>query len=146
MTGSGDNYMKNTYKTKAREVIILFLKDHAEQRLTAREIYDAVCNDDVEVNRTTVYRNLDRLCETGELLRFKEPNQDAWCYQYSEDHEHCTEHMHARCTVCGKIFHLDKSFVKTFSDKMLDEYGVYIDTSQTVILGKCSRCRRMKKK
>lgn len=138
--------MKNPYKTKAREEIISFLKDHTEQRLTAKEVYDAVCRENVEMNRTTVYRNLDRLCESGELLRFKEPNQDAWSYQYSADHEHCSEHMHAKCSVCGKVFHLDKAFVKTFSDEMQKEYGLYIDTSQTVILGKCTKCRRMKKK
>ncbi len=43
-----------------------------------REINEAVCNDEVEVNRTTIYRNLDRLCENGELMRFKEPNRDAF--------------------------------------------------------------------
>ena len=87
--------MKSTYKTKAREVIISYLKKHPEQRLTAREIYEAVCNSEVEVNRTTIYRNLDRLCETGELMRFKEPNRDAWYYQYSAEHDLCDKHMHA---------------------------------------------------
>ncbi len=138
--------MKSTYKTKAREVIITYLKNHSEQRLTAREIYEAVCGQEVEINRTTVYRNLDRLCETGELMRFKEPNRDAWYYQYSAKHDHCDEHMHAQCSVCGKIFHLDKPFVDAFGKGMLKEYGLDIDPADTIILGKCSKCRRMKKK
>jgi Fe2+ or Zn2+ uptake regulation protein len=137
---------KNTYKTKAREVIIAYLKSHPEQRHTAREIYEAVCNGEVPVNRTTIYRNLDRLCESGELMRFKEPNQDAWYYQYSAEHEHCDRHMHAQCSVCGKIFHLDKPFVDTFADGMLKEYGLDVSPAETVILGRCSKCRRMKKK
>ncbi len=137
--------MKSTYKTKAREVIMAYLKEHPEQRLTAREIYEAVCDQDVEVNRTTVYRNLDRLCETGELMRFKEPNQDAWYYQYSADHDHCDRHMHAQCSSCGQIFHLDKPFVESFGAGMLKEYGLDIDPAGTIILGKCSKCKFSKK-
>ncbi|MBO6240879.1 MAG: transcriptional repressor [Butyrivibrio sp.] len=138
--------MKSTYKTKAREMIIAYLKEHPEQRLTAREIYEAVCSGNVEVDRTTVYRNLDRLCESGELMRFKEPNRDAWYYQYSAEHEHCDRHMHAQCSLCGKIFHLDKPFVDVFAAEMLKEYGLEIDPSETIILGKCSKCRRIKKR
>ncbi len=138
--------MKSTYKTKAREVIISYLKKHPEQRLTAREIYEAVCNSEVEVNRTTIYRNLDRLCETGELMRFKEPNRDAWYYQYSAEHDHCDKHMHAQCSMCGKVFHLDKPFVEAFNAGMLEEYGIDINPADTIILGRCSKCRRIKEK
>lgn len=138
--------MKNSYKTKARELIIEYLKKHMEQRLTAREIYEAVCQAEPQVNRTTIYRNLDRLCEQGQLVRFKEPNQDAWCYEYSSDHDKCHMHMHAQCSICGKIFHLDKPFVEAFSSHMLDEYGLDVCPSETIIRGFCSKCRRMKKK
>ncbi len=138
--------MKSIYKTKAREMIIAYLKEHPEQRLTAREIYEAVCKGEVEVNRTTVYRNLDRLCETGELMRFKEANRDAWYYQFSADHDHCDRHMHGQCSICGKIFHLDKSFVDDFGAGILKEYGLEIDTARTIILGKCNICRHINKK
>ncbi|MCR5032602.1 MAG: transcriptional repressor [Lachnospiraceae bacterium] len=138
--------MKSAYKTKAREVILGFLKEHTEQRFTAREIYEAVRVQDEGINRTTVYRNLDRLCEAGELLRYKEPNQDSWYYQYSAEYEHCDEHMHAQCSVCGRIFHLDKPFVGAFGAKVLTEYGLSIDPAQTIILGTCRQCSRKKKK
>ncbi len=138
--------MKSTYKTKAREIMIKYLKEHADQRHTAKEIYEAVCNGEAEINRTTVYRNLDRLCETGEVLKFKEANRDSWYYQYSAEHEHCNKHMHAQCSVCGKIFHLDKPFVDMFNVGVLKEYGLDINPADTVILGKCSKCRRIKRK
>ncbi|MCR4697395.1 MAG: transcriptional repressor [Lachnospiraceae bacterium] len=138
--------MKSTYKTKSRELITTYLKSHAEQRFTAREIYEEICRQEAGINRTTVYRNLDRLCEIGELLKYKEPNQDAWYYQYSLKHNHCDKHMHGQCSVCGKIFHLDEPFVKSFGDKLLEKYGLDIDPAQTIVLGKCSKCRRIKKK
>lgn len=133
--------MKSTYKTKAREEIMAYLKEHTEQRFTAREIFEAVSGHEDGINRTTVYRNLDRLCETGDLLKFKEPNQDSWYYQYSSDHDHCDEHMHAQCSECGRIFHLEKSFADTFEKKVLNEYGLMIDPSKTIIIGKCDKCR-----
>ncbi len=133
--------MKGTYKTKAREEIMAYLKEHTEQRFTAREICEAVSGKTDSINRTTVYRNLDRLCETGDLLKFKEPNQDAWYYQYSFDHDHCDEHMHAQCSECGRIFHLEDSFADTFEKKVQDEYGLIIDPSKTIIIGKCDKCR-----
>ncbi len=133
--------MKSAYKTKAREEIMTYLKNHNDQRFTAKEILEVVSKNAEGTNRTTVYRNLDRLCDSGELMKFKEPNQDSWYYQYSSEHEHCHEHMHAQCSVCGKIFHLEKPFVDSFGKKMLAEYGLAIDPSQTIIIGKCSNCR-----
>ncbi len=133
--------MKGTYKTKAREEIMAYLKEHTEQRSTAKEIYEAVSKRTEGINRTTVYRNLDRLCETGEILKFKEANSDAWYYQFSLEHDHCDEHMHAQCSICGRIFHLDAPFVNTFGVKVMAEYGLSIDPSQTIIVGKCSACR-----
>lgn len=137
--------MKNTYKTKAREEIVAYLKEHAEQRFTAREIYEAVSRHDSGINRTTVYRNLDRFCDEGELLKFKEANQEAWYYQYSSEHCHCDKHMHAQCSTCGKIFHLDEPFAKAFGDELLEICGLDIDPAKTIILGRCSECREKQK-
>ena len=133
--------MRNSYKTKAREYIIQYLKEHSDRRFTAREVYNYLKLEDSGVNRTTVYRNLDRLCENGDLVRYKEPNQDAWYYQYSESHQHCDEHMHAQCSECGRIFHLENPFVHDFAEKLEREYGLNIDSSKTMIIGKCDECK-----
>lgn len=135
--------MKRSYKTKAREEIITYIKDHSEQRFTAKEIFEAVCAQANGINRTTVYRNLDRLCDAGELLKFRESNQDAWYYQYSSQHEHCDEHMHAQCSICGRIFHLDEPFVEDFADRIRAEYGIDVDRSKTIIIGKCNECKKI---
>ncbi len=133
--------MKNVYKTKARECIISYLKEHSEQRFTAREIYDYLREKIDGINRTTIYRNLDRLCENGELIKYKESNQDSWFYQYSETHQHCDRHMHAQCSECGKIFHLENNFVEEFEEKLHSVYGLNINTSKTMIIGKCDDCK-----
>ncbi|MBR6404396.1 MAG: transcriptional repressor [Eubacterium sp.] len=138
--------MKVVYKTKARECIIAYLKEHSEKRFTAREIYDFLKSEVEGINRTTVYRNLDRLCEQGDLMRYKEPNQDAWYYQYSEQHENCHAHMHAQCSECGKIFHLDDPFVGEFEKKIQSIYRLDINSSKSIIIGICNDCKKKHKK
>lgn len=132
--------MKGTYKTKAREYIVAYLKDNVEKRFTAREIYDYLKQEIDGVNRTTIYRNLDRMCENGEILRYKEPNQDSWYYQYSSEHKHCNAHMHAQCSECGKIYHLESAFVDEFKNKLLKIYGLELNVTKTIIIGKCREC------
>ncbi len=137
--------MKNTYKTKAREVILAYLKEHTEQRLTAREIYEAVRVEDAENNRSTVYRNLERLVNDGSLIKYKEADVDATCYRYSEHNGSCNDHLHAQCTGCGKVFHLKNSVLGNASNKIKSEYGIDIDYGKTVIIGVCDKCRKKKK-
>ena len=134
--------MKNAYKTKARELIISYLKENCDRRFTAREIFDYVTENAEGVNRTTIYRNLDRMCEQGDLTKFKEPNQDAWYFQYSSEHTHCNSHMHAQCSECGKIFHLENSFVDDFENRVRDAYGLDVNASKTIIIGVCDDCNK----
>ncbi len=133
------------YRTKAREAIIEYLKSNSDKRFTAKEIFDELKKDIDGLNRTTIYRNLERLCVQGELLRFKEPNQDSWYYQYTEGSEHCDKHMHAQCSQCGKIFHLEDEFVNEFENKLNAIYGLNIDSSQSIIIAKCKDCNKSDK-
>jgi Fe2+ or Zn2+ uptake regulation protein len=128
------------YKTKVRTLIINYLKANSDRRFTAREIYDSIKDQAGSLNQTTIYRNMDRLCEEGELVRYKEPNRNAWYYQYSDEHKHCNRHMHAQCSTCGKIFHLEKPFVDEFTDRIRTMYGLDVSPSDTIIIGQCEDC------
>lgn len=131
------------YKTKVRTLIISYLKSNSDRRFTAREIYDSIKDQAGSLNQTTIYRNMDRLCEEGELVRYKEPNRNAWYYQYSDEHKHCNRHMHAQCSTCGKIFHLEKPFVDEFTDRIRTMYGLDVSPSDTIIIGRCEDCGQM---
>ncbi len=132
--------MKAEYRTKARSRIMEHLKAHPDRRFTAGEIYKEIGSQAESIDRTTVYRNLDRLCEQGKLVKYKEPNQEAWYYQYSEECSRCNAHMHARCSECGRIFHLENEFVEEFERKMQFVYGLDMNPSKSLIIGKCTDC------
>jgi Fe2+/Zn2+ uptake regulation proteins len=53
------------------------------------------------VSRSTVYRNLNLLCEEGHLQRIQVPD--------SADHidHNITPHYHAVCGVCGNVFDIE---------------------------------------
>ena len=118
-----------------------FLKQNSDKRFTAAEVFENVNKSPNSINLTTVYRNLDRLCEQGELVKFQEPSHDAWYYQYSDKHKHCDLHMHAKCSECGKIYHLESDFVEEFEERVNSVYGIDIDTSKTIIVGRCKDCQ-----
>ena len=51
------------------------------------------------------------------------------------------EHVHAECTGCGKIFHLDNLVFSGAASQMKKKYGIEIDYGKTVIMCLCNECR-----
>ena len=137
--------MKGEYNTKPRNLIIDYLKKNPDKRFTARDILNAVNAGGEDLDRSTVYRNIERLCTEGRLVKYKETDIKATCYQYSEEHGSCHEHTHAQCSGCGKIFHMDNDVLKSAAKKMRSEYGIDIDYGKTVIIGVCNECKEQEK-
>ncbi len=136
--------MQNEYKTKTRYAIIEYLKENADRRFTARDIVDALAEAGVNIDRSTIYRNLERLCGEGKLVKYKESAVNATCYQYTEGHDSCNKHMHAQCEICGRIFHLDSDLFEKLGQDTKKEYGIEIDYGKTVIICRCSACKKIR--
>ena len=132
--------IKSEYRTKPRNAIIEYLKENADTRFTARDILNALNSNDNSLDRSTIYRNLERLSREGQLVKYKESDVNATCYQYSEGHGLCHMHVHAQRLVCGKIFHIDNQHLKKAATAMKAEYGIEIDYGKTVIMCRCSDC------
>ena len=133
--------MKKEYQTRERNLILDYLKEHSDQSFQAKDILDYINSGSENINRATVYRNLERLCTQGKLIKFKKTDTDGTFYQFTDSHEHCDRHLHAQCVECGKIFHLEEQFVDEFESKMSAIYGIEIDPSHTVIADKCEECK-----
>jgi Fur family ferric uptake transcriptional regulator len=134
--------MSSNYKTKPRNIIIEYLKENADTRFTAKDIVSELNKGSEKVDRSTIYRNLERLCIEGTIVKYKESGINATCYQYSEEHDACHSHIHAECEKCGRIFHLDNSIFADAEERMKSEYGIDIDYGKTVIIGLCENCRK----
>lgn len=132
--------MKTEYKTKARTVLFEFLQENPDRGFTAIDLLTYLQLNIEGVNKTTVYRNLDRLCEQGIIYKYREPEHEGWFYQYSTEHTPCNTHMHGKCSKCGKLFHIEDDFVNEFEKNVMENYGLKIDFGKTLIIGICKAC------
>lgn len=133
--------MKGSNKTLPRLLIIEFLKNNPDKRFTAGDVFAGINSMECGVVKSTVYRNIDKLCNEGRLVKYKEPNSKAMSYQYSEGHGSCKEHSHAQCSECGKLFHIDNEVFAEATAKMRDRYGFNMDHRKTLIIGICNECQ-----
>ena len=67
---------------------------------TSAEIYEAVHQQNPNVSRATVYRNLGVLSDRGEVLRIPVPNAADYDFR-------CDNHFHAKCERCGGVFDIE---------------------------------------
>lgn len=60
---------RGTYQTRQQEAVCALFASRPEDCLTAEEAYQALFKAGSDVSKTTVYRAISRLCQTGRLDR-----------------------------------------------------------------------------
>lgn len=121
--------------TNQRKIILQIMKDNFTHP-TADEIFEQARSIDSHISRGTVYRNLDFLSETGEILKISVPN--------SSTHYDCTlrEHYHFCCNKCKKLYDVPaglKIETDSVSEQMTKE-GFEIESHNFIFLGLCPSC------
>ena len=99
-------------------------------------IYQRVRAKAPAVNRATVYRTVDFLCELRLIVAMRVGNQTF--YEIAGD----APHHHLVCHNCGKVEQLDHQMVKTLFSKIEREYRFAVDMDHLALFGLCQRCRR----
>ena len=130
----------NGYNTAARSRILGFLKDNKDRTVNANDILNWLNNQGNDVNITTIYRYLDKLTESGEVMKYIAENGTRAVFQYVGEKQHCEEHLHLQCVRCGAILHLDCGFMDEISEHVMNEHGFRIQCRNSIIYGECSRC------
>lgn len=130
----------NGYNTAARSRILGFLKENKDRTVNANDILNWLNNQGNDVNITTIYRYLDKLTESGEVMKYIAENGTRAVFQYVGEKQHCEEHLHLQCVRCGAILHLDCGFMDEISEHVMNEHGFRIQCRNSIIYGECSRC------
>lgn len=128
------------YETKQSRLVDSFLKENTEKHFSAEDVYFALVSKGEKIGRTTVYRQLDKLVETGKVRKFIVGENDACCYQYND--EHCHNHYHLKCSGCGRLIHTECDFLDKLSKHIFDDHQFAIDGSKTVLYGTCKSCAK----
>ena len=125
--------MKNY--SRQREEIIKVVKD-SYNHPTAEEIYMTVKAKDPAESRSTVYRNLGLLVETGMLKQISmKVGPDRYDYMRKP-------HSHAMCIKCGKVFDFEYSFeYERIGKAVKEQTGLEISTDGIAIEGICDSCK-----
>ena len=144
MTVQGRRYsregtMKN-YNTKGKDIIMAYLKDHADGNFSANDILQYLEEHNSKMNISTVYRNLDKFVDQGMLMKLKNPDDDFCRYQYKHPDGNCDDHIHMQCRNCGRVFHLECGFMEELSKHLSAHHGFTIESAGSMIKGLCGEC------
>lgn len=119
--------------SRQRELIKEFLltrKDHP----TADMVYMNVRRMNPNISLGTVYRNLTRLAEDGEINRL---NVGDGMDHFDAD---TTPHYHFICTACGCVLDLEMDSIESITDKAAAHFRGYIAGHKTYFYGICASC------
>ena len=101
---------------------------------TADQVYAFVAEKYPEISRATVYRNLNQLCEAGEIGRVKNP--------YGADRfDHIAgRHFHFICRKCGSLIDVKLTDVSHLAELCEAQTGAQVEECNIFFEGLCKNC------
>jgi Fur family ferric uptake transcriptional regulator len=131
-----------SYKTKQREGILSYIASLDDAHITAAQIVNHFASIAVPIGRTTVYRHLDKLTETGQIRRYVTDGLSGACYQYIEDSNGCPMHLHLKCEHCNQLQHLECETLDTIQKHIHKKHSFRVNALKTVLYGACENCQQ----
>lgn len=130
--------MKTPYQTAGRKKLLAFLMQHPDRQFSADEIHTSIYGGDTQ-GKSSLYRQLSKLCDEGSVRKFRADNQAAYVYQYVAHHD-CCHHFHLKCLSCGELTHLDCAVSDDLLLHIEQEHGFCIDSGRSILYGLCRAC------
>ena len=128
-----------TYRTAQKQALLNFLQQYAHRAFTVDEIAHSLQGENAP-GKSTVYRLLGQLVESGEVRKFLKPDSRVAMYQ-AMGCKNCERHLHLKCTDCGKLLHLGDGASAALLQNVLQQSEFAVDERETVLYGKCAGCR-----
>ena len=102
---------------------------------TGEEVYEEVSKEHPSVSRTTVYRNLKDLSDSGEIRKINNSGG-------ADRFDHIVEkHYHVRCDKCGKLFDVDMPYMGEIQENVRNTHGFIINGYDLMFRGVCPDCQ-----
>lgn len=135
--------LQKSYHTKTSDLISQFVQKRTESGFSAMELLAFLSEHGESVNKTTVYRNLEKLVESGRLIKRKSAVSDGFIYQSAEEDGQCDEHIHFQCEKCGTMIHLSDKLTAGYLKSVSENFGFKVDFSLSSLSGLCEKCRTL---
>ena len=120
-------------KTQQRQLISKCL--HELCHPSAEDVWNCVRKEIPGVNKTTIYRNLRRMVDEGELKCFM-TDSGVMLFDSTLD-----RHYHLRCDKCGKISDIPSALFDRIAEIMQKEKQFKITDYNLTLSGICADCQ-----
>lgn len=126
---------RRTHQLSLTYDAVLTLANHP----TADDVYDYVHQNHPTVSRTTVYRNLNKLCDSNDLSKVK-------VFGSADRFDHnLHSHYHFICDECGHLSDLDLPYMENINDMCRGIGGRQVNAHQILFDGICESCLEKQK-
>lgn len=134
---------KQNYNTKARKVILEYLESRGSNTVSAQDIISHLSDTGISVNPATVYRYLNKLTAEHSVLKFVEDETQVSFYQFIGKEKSCDRHIHIKCIKCGKLIHLNCSFMHDITEHLYTNHGFTLQCEKSILYGICRECEKI---
>lgn len=123
--------------TGPRLKILDLFETHAEEHLSAEDVYRILLDEGVEIGVATIYRVLTQFEQAGILLRHHFESGKAVYELDKGDH-----HDHIVCVKCGKVTEFHNPTIESLQGQIAAENGYRIVDHALYLYGVCSACQQ----
>jgi Fur family ferric uptake transcriptional regulator len=116
--------------------LVLDAVQRARHHVTAEEIARRVRTRHPQIDRSTVYRNLEALEELG-LVTHTHLDDRVTRWHRADTHPH----GHLVCRVCGTETEIRPAVLEAMARRLRDEHRFEADLAHSAIVGICRQCR-----
>lgn len=130
---------KNGYQTKNRGIIKEYLQQNRNRTITALDIHAHMKETGNEINRTTVYRYLEKLESEGKIQKHVSKLDKKTAYSYREESDD-KKHLYIKCVRCNRIFRIKDDFAERIAQSVWEDYNcrvLFDDSSINALCGDC---------
>lgn len=138
---------KHEYQTKSRQMILDYLIRNKDRAVHVSDIIQHMDQEECSVNKTTVYRYLDKLVAEKTLMKYvADKGGKSRISVCRTAIQMIRKHLHLQCSECGKVIHLDCDFMKEISEHILSDHGFSLCCKDSILYGVCDECSKKEKK
>ena len=123
--------------TGPRLKILDLFETHAEEHLSAEDVYRILLEEGVEIGVATIYRVLTQFEQADILLRHHFESGKAVYELNKGDH-----HDHIVCVKCGKVTEFHNPTIESLQGKSAEENGYRIVDHALYLYGVCGDCQQ----
>ena len=127
--------------TGPRLKILDLFEEHAEEHLSAEDVYRILLDEGVELGVAAIFGVLTQFGQAGILVRHHfEPGKAVYERNTGGHHDHIV------CVKCGIVTEFHNDEIEKLQDKIAEENGYRIVDHALYMYGVCGECRKKEKR